>query len=237
MAATAAALAHPSACSDARLAANRANAQHSTGPVTPEGKAASSRNATKHGIFTCIDALPRHERAILDAFLAEFSPGPQASEEMTEICQRWAILRYRIDKCQRQEFACLAELVRAYCEAEGIELPEDPYELSSLESRVLLRDMSGPNVIMRLRSYELRLNRQLDKLIAEYKELKRFENTLASLASSALSQPDAGIDDLGLDGTLTGSKSYFASAAPAPVEYLRGLDPLPGILPPTPTAG
>jgi hypothetical protein len=35
--------------SPARLAANRANAQHSTGPRTPEGKARSSRNAVKHG--------------------------------------------------------------------------------------------------------------------------------------------------------------------------------------------
>jgi hypothetical protein len=36
--------------SDARLAANRANAQHSTGPTTPEGKAKSSHNAVKTGL-------------------------------------------------------------------------------------------------------------------------------------------------------------------------------------------
>src|SRR6202011_1327388 len=35
--------------SPARLAANRANALRSTGPRTPEGKSASSRNALKHG--------------------------------------------------------------------------------------------------------------------------------------------------------------------------------------------
>jgi hypothetical protein len=35
----------------AQIEANRRNAQHSTGPKTPEGKAASSLNATKYGIL------------------------------------------------------------------------------------------------------------------------------------------------------------------------------------------
>ncbi len=46
--------------SDAKLAANRANAQHSTGPATEEGKAASSKNALKLG-FNGAFALLSHE--------------------------------------------------------------------------------------------------------------------------------------------------------------------------------
>src|SRR6202011_332238 len=33
-----------------KLAANQANAQHSTGPQTPQGKAASAQNSRTHGL-------------------------------------------------------------------------------------------------------------------------------------------------------------------------------------------
>lgn len=37
--------------SDRRNVANRKNAQRSTGPTTPEGRAISSRNAVRHGVL------------------------------------------------------------------------------------------------------------------------------------------------------------------------------------------
>src|SRR5271168_3289867 len=43
-----------------KLAANRANAQHSTGPKTPEGKERSKQNSYKHGFFAR-QALPTGE--------------------------------------------------------------------------------------------------------------------------------------------------------------------------------
>jgi hypothetical protein len=41
----------PTGVSPQKLAANRANARHSTGPTTPEGKEKSSQNSRKHGFF------------------------------------------------------------------------------------------------------------------------------------------------------------------------------------------
>ena len=48
---------------------NKANAQHSTGPVTEEGKAASARNSTKHGIFAqTTTLLPGESQEVYDCF-------------------------------------------------------------------------------------------------------------------------------------------------------------------------
>ncbi len=53
-----------------RRAINRANAQLSTGPVTDQGKAASSTNATKHGLTSMKPCLP-FEQQDYDAFAAD----------------------------------------------------------------------------------------------------------------------------------------------------------------------
>ena len=55
----------------AQLTAAVANAQHSTGPRTPEGKAASSRNAVKFGIYSHADILPGEDPAELAALVSE----------------------------------------------------------------------------------------------------------------------------------------------------------------------
>ena len=51
----------------AQIDANRRNAQHSTGPRTPQGKERSSRNATTFGLFCSRLLLPDEDPAELDA--------------------------------------------------------------------------------------------------------------------------------------------------------------------------
>ena len=63
--------------SQAQLAANTANAQHSTGPRTPEGKTVSAQNRRKHGLtshdLVGADEQPEFE-SLRDALTADITP-------------------------------------------------------------------------------------------------------------------------------------------------------------------
>jgi hypothetical protein len=68
----------------AQLAANRANAQHSSGPTSEAGKAASSQNHLDHGFASMFRVMPDEEyekyTQLLADFTAEWSPaGPTES--------------------------------------------------------------------------------------------------------------------------------------------------------------
>src|SRR5450755_4857468 len=84
-----------------RAEINRANAQHSTGPKTPEGKAASSENSFKHGLYSSQLVMPGEDPAALDALKAdlrsEHQPGNTTEELLVnEIAEHyWRIIRYR----------------------------------------------------------------------------------------------------------------------------------------------
>jgi hypothetical protein len=65
--------------SEAQLAANRANAQHSTGPRSAEGKARAAANALKHGLrahnlYLLRNESPDELEALRQSLTAEFRP-------------------------------------------------------------------------------------------------------------------------------------------------------------------
>jgi hypothetical protein len=69
----------------AQLAANRANASRSTGPRTPEGKAASSRNALTHGAYAADDTiLATSSDTYLEDFRARFQPADALEDHLVE---------------------------------------------------------------------------------------------------------------------------------------------------------
>ena len=61
--------------SEQQLAANRANAQHSTGPTSVEGKKRSSQNALRHGITAQTTIMTEEDRIRHDEFCADMLAG------------------------------------------------------------------------------------------------------------------------------------------------------------------
>ena len=92
-----------------QIAANRRNARKSTGPKSAAGKAASGRNALKHGVLSR-QAIAAHEdreayEALLGQIVEEF--GPETALECA-LVERLSILIWREKRLAQAE----AELVR-----------------------------------------------------------------------------------------------------------------------------
>ncbi len=92
--------------SDAQIRANRENAQKSTGPTSPDGKAQSRLNATTHGLSGAEVAISSSSPERLALRMAEWSDGgePQSERERWLI-EKIAIATIRIDLCHDEENA------------------------------------------------------------------------------------------------------------------------------------
>ena len=101
-----------------RSAANRRNAQHSTGPKTPEGKAASAQNATTHGLSSSFTVLPHEDHdayaQLLDTLAREHAP---ANEHEKFLVTRMAESRWRLDRTHRFEAVAYDQLLDEYDES------------------------------------------------------------------------------------------------------------------------
>jgi hypothetical protein len=81
--------------SPAQIAANRANAQKSTGPRSVEGKSASRFNALKHGIDAASIVIPGEDPADYDALVAHY---------LHEYCPQSASESFHVDTMIRADW-------------------------------------------------------------------------------------------------------------------------------------
>ena len=98
------------ALSPAQLIANQANAQLSTGPRTPDGKAKASLNAVRSGLTGRTVLLPTDDAveyaALIAAFEKEFAP---ATWVESELVQSLADTNWRLHRIRALEFALYAQ--------------------------------------------------------------------------------------------------------------------------------
>ena len=99
--------------SEARTLANRKNAQKSTGPKTPEGKARSRANGLKHGLTGAGIVLTEEDATEVEIRNAELQAELAPQSAMGRIMVReMALLSVRMERGAAQESAAIARNVR-----------------------------------------------------------------------------------------------------------------------------
>jgi hypothetical protein len=100
--------------SEAKLAANRANALKSSGPKTAEGKAISRLNAVKHGVYAETVSIPGEDGEAFDRRFNSWSRdlNPLASEAADYLVAMLVRKSIRLDRCNVVRDATVADLAR-----------------------------------------------------------------------------------------------------------------------------
>ena len=170
--------------SPARLEANRANSQLSTGPKSEQGKATSSKNALKTALTGRTVLLPTDDAERYEAHLAEYDKIYKPVGELElEIVQKLADTWWRLDRIPGLEEALYVKGCNEFAD-QVVEL--DPRaRLTMLRMHTYV---AYERQFRNLQLQEQRLFRLLDKLKAELKTLQkeREEAERAALSRAAM---------------------------------------------------
>jgi cell division septation protein DedD len=154
-----------------QIDANRINAQKSTGPRTPEGKANSRRNSLLHGLTakTCmLDGEDPEELTGIHADLID-NHHPQDTQE-DFLVERMAKARCRYNRIMPLEAAIFN--IRLTVD----QAPKEVVAALSQEGQrawAYLRDANGGNALSKLSRYETALLREYDRSRQELEKLQK----------------------------------------------------------------
>jgi len=96
----------------AQILANQHNASLSTGPSSPEGKAASSRNATTHGLSGHFAVLPHEDSQAFDRLIhGYFETFQPHNDHESFLIQLMVQSRWKLARLQRVEAALIQQMV------------------------------------------------------------------------------------------------------------------------------
>jgi hypothetical protein len=172
---------------EAQINANRENAQKSTGPKSPEGKAAVSQNAVKHGVFASETVIKGENREDFEAFrdemLGELAP---AGPVETMLCERFVSLSWRLRRVERMQNQVIDVMI-ARDEPRPLtrrfkplrpellrDVHDDPRGASPelVLGRAVIKDYSDSRVLDRLSLYERRIEHSMFKTMRELRNLR-----------------------------------------------------------------
>ncbi|MBV9761163.1 MAG: hypothetical protein JO340_11415 [Acidobacteriaceae bacterium] len=152
----------------AQIAANQKNAQFSTGPTSPEGKAASSLNAVKTGLTGRTVLLPGDDAAAYEAHVQGFFTRHQPEgDQERNLVQSLADTEWRLLRIPALEFGIYAVGRLEFANEFPAEASESRKHL--IEAKVFLAYQRQLN---NLSIQECRLRRHFDKDAAALRQLQ-----------------------------------------------------------------
>jgi len=174
--------------SNAQLAANRANAQSSTGPKSEQGKLTSSHNALKTGLTGRTIVLPTDDVAAYQSLVAlinqKFAP---ANDYENHLVQTIADTEWRLLRIPTLESGLYA-LGRAELAADCAQEPDPQLRASMLEAHIFRTYQKD---LRNLALQERRLRSQLKQDTAELLRLQQERRETCAAAAEAKPKPAA----------------------------------------------
>jgi hypothetical protein len=148
-----------------QIDANRRNAQKSTGPTTPEGRAAVRHNALKHGLtaeilIPSMEDQPEFDR-LCDAFETEYQPVGPTEESLLE---NLTAAKWRLSRAHKAETGFFLK--------RSLDLEQESQDYRELPTNGRLAlivdlDSAGPDTLAKISRYEARLERSFYKALTE----------------------------------------------------------------------
>jgi hypothetical protein len=171
--------------SELQQIASRTNGAKSHGPITEEGKQASSQNSLNHGFNSKRIVLPGESQEEFDQLLASYldEHQPQTPTERTLI-ENMAVARWRQQRVWTLETAGLASEMRRPRYIEG----EDPETQAFAAFRTLTDDSHALELLNR---YEARFERQFRASLTAFLNLRAKRRTVAKQDEHANQAPES----------------------------------------------
>jgi len=175
--------------SEARINASQANGAKSLGPVTEEGKQASSRNSTRHGLLSQKIVLEGESQEEFDLLLASYleEHQPQTPTERSLI-ESMAAARWRQERVWTLETAAMNNQIRRPRYVEGDDFPTQAY----LAFHALANE--SPSFAL-LNRYEVRFERQFRAALAALQKLQAQRTRVASGKAAPEPDPETPFED------------------------------------------
>jgi hypothetical protein len=156
-----------------QIAANRLNAELSSGPKSPEGRKRSSMNAMRHGLTGQVTTMTDEDRTAHDSFTKALIQdlAPQGAME-TQLAQRIATDSWRLNRISAVEDNLFALGLNEH--GGNLHLEHEQIDAALTTARVFTMESKQ---LQLLTLYEQRLNRAIQKNLAMLQQLQATRET------------------------------------------------------------